>query len=365
VSISPENCQKDTAPVLQQQCDYYLSSSFQASVATSSVSAAPAVPCVYSYSAWGACISKRQTRMLISALPQGCDASLMPVLSQNCKESSAALPAIAGNAPAPAPVSALSLAPKTVANFNDRTSATWQQYYFSVPNCQNEKICGGNADPDNDGLTNNDEYRFGTNPLNPDTDRDGMVDGEEIQTGRNPLVADSKTASDAVIYESPKDKGAVNGDILKIDKPAGGKLDTVKSKTGKNLIKLTGKALPNTYVTIYVYSDPLVLTVKTDSDGNWSYVLDKPMENGGHEVYVAVNDNAGKIIAKSSPMPFVQTAEAATVTYPANLASEERAPAPTKSRLLEGYLIFFCAGMGGLLLALAAIGFVKSSKNEQ
>jgi hypothetical protein len=252
-----------------------------------------------------------------------------------------------------------------VTNFNDRTSGSWQQYYFGSPDCQNEKVCGGNADPDNDGLTNDDEYRFGTNPVNPDTDRDGMVDGEEIQTGRNPLVADSKTASDAVIYESPKDKGLVSGDILKIDKPADGKLDTVKSKTGKNLIKLTGKALPNSYVTIYIYSDPLVLTVKTDADGNWSYVLDKPMENGSHEVYVAVNDNAGKIIAKSSPLPFVQTAEAATVTYPANLASEERAPAPTKSRLLEGYLIFFCAGMGGLLLALAAIGFAKGSKNEQ
>ena len=100
------------------------------------------------------------------------------------------------------------------------------------------------------------------------------------------------------------------------------------------------------------------------ADGNWSYTLDKPMEDGNHEVYVAVNDNAGKVIAKSTPLPFVQTAEAATVTYPKNLASPDRAPAPTRSRLWEGYLIFFMAGLGGLVLVLIAIGFAKNSRNE-
>lgn len=35
------------------------------------------------------------------------------------------------------------------------------------------------ADPDNDGLKNLDECRYGTNPLNPDTDGDGYSDGEE------------------------------------------------------------------------------------------------------------------------------------------------------------------------------------------
>ncbi|HTB81291.1 MAG TPA: choice-of-anchor tandem repeat GloVer-containing protein [Opitutaceae bacterium] len=53
-----------------------------------------------------------------------------------------------------------------------------------------------NLDPDGDGLTNLQEYLYGTDPHNPDTDGDGMSDGAEVAAGRNPLVADP----DAVLY---------------------------------------------------------------------------------------------------------------------------------------------------------------------
>ena len=359
ISVLPEKCSKDIAPVLEQKCDYMPPRPIQENIASSTL-AEIKIPCDYSYSAWGACVLKRQTRMVVSSLPRDCDSSAIPVTSRDCVESSAtALPAIAVDAPIPAPAAVLSAAPKTAANLNDRTDPQWQQYYFGAPDCQDAKICAGAADPDNDGLVNNEEYRFGTNPKSPDTDRDGMVDGNEIQNGRNPLVADSKKVSDAVIYESPKDKGQELDQIYKVDN-----VEMIKTSAGVKNLKITGKGLPNSYVTIYVYSDPIVLTVKTDADGNWSYTLDKPMEDGNHEVYVAVNDNAGKVIAKSTPLPFVQTAEAATVTYPKNLASPDRAPAPTRSRLWEGYLIFFMAGLGGLVLVLIAIGFAKNSRNE-
>ncbi len=47
------------------------------------------------------------------------------------------------------------------------------------------------ADPDNDGLTNAEEARLGTQPLNPDTDADGLLDGEEGVWGANPLMPDT------------------------------------------------------------------------------------------------------------------------------------------------------------------------------
>lgn len=50
----------------------------------------------------------------------------------------------------------------------------------------------GEADPDGDGLTNNEEKQLGTDKKNPDTDGDGLKDGAEVkQYSTNPLKADS------------------------------------------------------------------------------------------------------------------------------------------------------------------------------
>lgn len=365
VSILPQNCAQKEPPVLEQSCNYLrpaISGTAEANLnenqtAGGNAAAEPKKPCFYSYSAWGACVSKRQFRMVVSKSPLDCDEAIAPELARDCAESPLALPAQSSAAPSAAPQSVLAVLPSEAMpkNFNGRTDGAWQQYYFGAQICQNENKCGGDADPDNDGMSNNDEYRFGTNPNSPDTDRDGRVDADEIQSGRNPLAAATATSSDAIIYENPKETGQAAGKIYQVSN-----VEMIQSGAGKKELKITGKALPNSYVTIYIFSDPVVLTVKTDSEGNWSYILDKPMEDGSHEVYVAVNDNRGKVVAKSEPLPFVQTAEAATAVYPAPIVTEERAPAPTKSRLWEGYFIFFGAGLGGLFLALAAIGLARN-----
>jgi hypothetical protein len=45
-----------------------------------------------------------------------------------------------------------------------------------------------NVDTDNDGLFDYEEVKvYGTDPLNPDTDGDGYTDGEEVKSGFNPL----------------------------------------------------------------------------------------------------------------------------------------------------------------------------------
>jgi hypothetical protein len=41
-------------------------------------------------------------------------------------------------------------------------------------------VAEGNSDRDGDGLSNEDEERYGTDPDNPDTDGDGISDGDEV-----------------------------------------------------------------------------------------------------------------------------------------------------------------------------------------
>ncbi len=74
---------------------------------------------------------------------------------------------------------------------------SWESYY--------DLDTGGNdgsLDPDEDGLTNLQEYLNDTNPLESDTDGDGMPDGWEVSSGLDPLSSDSP--------EDPDNDGLTN-----------------------------------------------------------------------------------------------------------------------------------------------------------
>ena len=87
---------------------------------------------------------------------------------------------------------------------------------------------------------------------------------------------------------------------------------------------MTGKALPNSFVTLYIYSSgPVVVTFRADENGNWEYFLNKELEDGQHEVYAAVTDNTGKITAKSEPFYFIKTAQAIERTDKNGTSSQE------------------------------------------
>lgn len=165
-----------------------------------------------------------------------------------------------------------------------------------------------NKDTDGDGLTDFDEVTlYNTNSSNPDTDNDGVLDGVEIMTNFDPLNANQNTV---VSFHSPKDVNYIDDKNLVIESVT----PIIETDINKDklplLAEIKGKGLPNSFVTLFIYSSPTVVTVKTDAEGNFSYTFTKELEDGNHEVYVAITDNKGAIVARSNPFEFIKTAEA-------------------------------------------------------
>jgi hypothetical protein len=202
-------------------------------------------------------------------------------------------------------------------------------------------------DSDNDGLPDLEEARLKTSPFNPDTDGDGFLDGTEVATGYDPL---KPSPADKIVYQDPRKVEPKETEIYKIESVT--RVDLAKGWG----IKIKGKGRPISFVTIYVFSPSyLVLTTKTDESGNFEYILDKPLEEGGHEVYVTVTNNRGEITARSESYRFIKTPVAvAAVTPP---PSEVVSPAETLQKsfaILVFGLVILAVGVIFIIIGILA-----------
>lgn len=205
------------------------------------------------------------------------------------------------------------------------------------------------VDSDGDGLSDDMESYYGTDPNQADSDGDGYPDGTEINNGYDPLgpgaLVKERTDFDKVVLsntslEQPKEKSK------KIDKS----FEIRSIKPEESNVELDGKAAPNTWVNIYLYSSlPLVMTTKTDESGNWSYNIKQSLADGHHKVYVTVNDDTGKIVKQSPPISFlIKGAQAVTAD---SYFDENQAPDNVNNMLI--YYI-----LGASLLVIFALGII-------
>jgi outer membrane protein OmpA-like peptidoglycan-associated protein len=123
----------------------------------------------------------------------------------------------------------------------------------------------GDADTDNDGLTNREERQLGTNPKVADTDGDGLSDGDEVKKyTTNPLKGDSDgdglTDGDEILkYHTDPMKADTDGDGLSDgDEVLTYKTDPLKADTD-------GDGLSDGDEVTKYKTDPL--KVDTDGDG--------------------------------------------------------------------------------------------------
>jgi len=206
-------------------------------------------------------------------------------------------------------------------------------------------------DSNEDGISDYDSiYIYNINPNQPS--QVSIYEGKSISASDKILLGLDPTKSEVVKVnkEQPLESKALVVLTYKVKEV---------TLTEKKEVVITGQALPNSFITLYIYSTPIIVTVKTDSRGEWRYVLDKELENGDHTIYTATVNNSGNIIAKSSGYLFTKTAEAATLKdIPTVGASADT----NKPGLLEGNNLYIIITMAIIIIMMILIIIGITSK---
>jgi len=165
-------------------------------------------------------------------------------------------------------------------------------------------------DTDGDGVTDYDEVSiYGTDPEHAFTAGGVLTDGERLLLGLDPQA----TGTVPVVAESPKVAGDVVEGLFPLDTllvTSAARVALAGTASTSSALRVRGMTKPLSFVTLYIFSTPIVVTVRSDDTGVYEYVFDETLEDGTHELYVATVDTTGKVIAKSNAVPFTKTAEA-------------------------------------------------------
>lgn len=198
-------------------------------------------------------------------------------------------------------------------------------------------------DADGDGVSDFDEVNlYHSDPLHPFTGRGVLSDGERVLLGLDP-TQDSLTP---VVSESPRYAGEPLPNLFHV-----ASIDLVqvaRDTTSIDAVRIVGTSTPYSFVTLYVYSTPIIVTVRADVDGRFEYTLDKALDDGSHELYLASVNNTGKVLAKSTPIPFVKTAQA--IEYTPVAATVDPVNTALQRMVTLALLGMLALSVGGIIL---------------
>jgi hypothetical protein len=206
------------------------------------------------------------------------------------------------------------------------------------------------ADTDGDGLLDGREMEMGTDPLNPDTDGDGLLDGDEAAMGYNPLTP-TQFAGDPIV--DPRPLPPMQFEIYKVEEAVSVKI----GEDGRSAIRFSGQGLPLSYVTLFIYSAPVIVAVKTDAHGRWTYTLDKPLEDGQHSVYAARINAQGRIAARSEVYVFKKTGDQIEKL----MTGQEASMSSATGKIIQNFkFAIIVIVIIAVAVALAAVGYLAN-----
>jgi len=140
---------------------------------------------------------------------------------------------------------------------------------------------------------------------------------------------------------------------------------TIKKKTYGGKITLEGRATPNSIVNLYFFSEPIVVTTKTDENGDWIFEMQKPMDEGKHIVYAMTKTEEGNLI-RSSILSF-EVIAAEKVSTPQIFLEEDKVTSVTKDFIyysLAAILIISLIISGSIFYIQTSKKINKMGENE-
>lgn len=177
---------------------------------------------------------------------------------------------------------------------------------------------------------------------------------EWAQVEANPQVELARREARGVKYEDPRIGEYEITEAIVIES-----VQVVELPDRTLGIKVSGRAEPNTFVTLYFFSTPLIVLAKADAQGRWEYTLDRPLDEGQHAVFASVTNNVGQIQQGSEPFSFVKRGSQVVRLF--ELADQTQLSAVQNLQrsfaVLVAALIIF-----GLSLAFFIIGILARKK---
>ncbi len=130
------------------------------------------------------------------------------------------------------------------------------------------------------------------------------------------------------------------------------KIDT----NNQEYLVFTGTAVPSSSVTLKITTEPIVITTRADSSGNWEYIFEKPLSPGKHSVEVEIIDPKG--IKEKTTSSFLIARAQASAENPtgANLQIVDTAK--------KTYWYYGLAAAGLIILAVIIIFIVHSVRKR-
>jgi len=181
------------------------------------------------------------------------------------------------------------------------------------------------------------------------------------------IIFSSSTSEDALIPEalSPREFGIVRDDLFVVESVSPLVIsEDEEAEDGEKTVmtEIRGRSLPNSIVTLFIYSSPIIVSIRTEADGTFAYLYEREIDDGAHEVYVALTDANGLVVAKSNPFRFIKEAEAFTV-----IGEDDAMIVPaamyTSSQLTNPYVVVL--GMSLLSLGLLLLFFSSTLRRRE